>query len=181
MNLLSSLYKMSPEIQTILHHFQFERLPVEGTFYKQTYRSTKEFANGNPVGTAMIGLYSNDPLSVSCFHRLTRDEVWHFYKGDPLVLYLLYEDGTSEEIIMGNDILSDQKVQFTVPAGVWQGGCLLEGGQYALFGCTLAPGFTGDCFEAGLAGTLIEKYPDRREIILKLSVNGHETRMPQSQ
>ena len=170
---------MNPEVSSLLNHFQFETLPVEGTFYKQTYRSTRALENGNPMGTAMIGMYCNDPLSVSCFHRLTHDEVWHFYKGDPLVLYLLYEDGTSEEVIMGTDILAGQKVQFTIPAGVWQAGCLLEGGQYALFGCTLAPGFTGDCFEGGIAGMLIEKYPDRRDIILQLSSNGQATTMPE--
>ncbi len=61
---------------------------------------------------------------------------------------------------------------------MWQGGCLKPGGRYALFGCTMAPGFTGGCFEAGVAAELVEEYPGRAEIICKLSVNGSETHMP---
>lgn len=169
---------MHPNVKALIEHYQLERLPVEGTLFKNTYRSTSKLDNGEPAGTAIIGLYCNEPLSLSCFHRLTHDEIWHFYAGDPLVLYLLYEDGHTKEVVMGNDPLAGQKVQFTVPAQVWQAGCLREGGQYALFGCTMAPGFTGDCFEGGLAEKLIEQYPERAEVIRKLSVNGHETRMP---
>ena len=169
---------MNPNVKALIEHYQLERLPVEGTLFKNTYRSASKLDNGEPAGTAIIGLYCNEPLSLSCFHRLTHDEIWHFYAGDPLVLYLLFEDGHTEEVVMGNDPLAGQRVQFTVPAQVWQAGCLREGGQYALFGCTMAPGFTGDCFEGGLVDALIEKYPDRAEVIRKLSVNGHETRMP---
>lgn len=170
---------MHPEARAIAAHFGMERLPVEGTFYKSTYRSPRAWADGSPAGTAIIGLYCDTPLSVSCFHRLTHDEVWHFYGGDPLLIYLLYEDGSSKEIVMGSDPLSGHRVQLVVPAGVWQGGCLAPGGRYALFGCTMAPGFTGGCFEAASPAGLIDKYPDRAEIILKLSVNGRETRMPE--
>ena len=168
---------MHPSPRQMIEFFGFRRLPVEGTLYTETYRSGGEGEGGLPAGTAMIGMYCNEPLSLSCFHRLAHDEVWHFYLGDPLVLYLLHPDGTSEEVVMGPEVLAGQKVQFTVPAGVWQGGCLAEGGEYAVFGCTMAPGFTPGCFEAGLAERLIEQYPGRAEIIKKLSVNGPETRI----
>ncbi|MEZ4774164.1 MAG: cupin domain-containing protein [Bacteroidia bacterium] len=169
---------MHPDARVIAEHFQFDKLPVEGTLFKSTYRSAREFASGAPFGTAMIGFYCEKPLSVSCFHRLTHDEIWHFYGGDPLVLYLLYENGTSREIVMGSDPAKGHEIQFVVPAGVWQGGCLIGGGRYALFGCTMAPGFTGNCFEGANAEVLIQQFPDRADIIRKLSVNGHETRMP---
>jgi predicted cupin superfamily sugar epimerase len=169
---------MRSSTEQIIRHFGFKRLPVEGTLYIETYRSGRGLQNGQPAGTAMIGLYCREPLSLSCFHRLAYDEVWHFYLGDPLVLYLLHPDGSSEEVVMGPDLTAGQQVQFTVPAGVWQGGCLAEGGEYALFGCTMAPGFTPGCFEAGLADRLTAQYPDRADIIRKLSVNGPETRMP---
>ena len=32
----------------------------------------------------MIALYCDEPRSVSLFHKLPVDEVWHFYKGDLL-------------------------------------------------------------------------------------------------
>jgi len=167
-----------PDTVAMLRHYRFERLPVEGTLFKSTWRSIKENANGEPAGTAMIGLYANEPESVSCFHKLDFDEVWHVYNGDSFTLYLLYPDGGTEEVLMGTDPTVGQCVQYLIPAGVWQAGCLNNGGRYALFGCTMAPGFTGACFEAGLADELIKQYPSKTDIIKKLSVNGHETNMP---
>lgn len=167
-----------PDTLSILRHYRFNRLPVEGTLYKSTWRSIKNTHLGGPCGTAMIGLYCNVPESVSCFHKLEYEEVWHVYGGDPFTLYLLYPDGSTTEISMGTDISKGQLIQCVIPAGVWQAGCLDEGGRYALFGCTMSPGFTGDCFEAGVAEELIELYPTKREIILKLSVNGHQKNMP---
>jgi hypothetical protein len=43
----------------------------------------------------------------------------------------------------------------------------------------MAPGFTGSIFEAGIAEELIKQYPDRKEDIMRLSVNGDKTRMPE--
>jgi predicted cupin superfamily sugar epimerase/uncharacterized protein (DUF952 family) len=162
----------------LLRHYRLERLPVEGTLFKSTWRSDVSAAAGGPAGTAMIGLYAESPESLSCFHRLAHDEVWHVYGGDPFVLYLLHADGHSEEVLMGTSSIAGQRVQFVVPGGVWQAGCLKPGGRYALFGCTMAPGFTGGGFEAGVAAELVRQYPDRAEIILRLAVNGGRLRMP---
>lgn len=164
---------------TMLRHYRFERLPVEGTLFKSTWKSVQHAADEGPYGTAMIGLYANEPQSLSCFHKLDYDEVWHVYGGDPFTLYLLYSDGRTEEINMGLNPAAGEYVQYVVPAGVWQAGCLNEGGRYALFGCTMAPGFTRACFEAGLASDLIELYPDKVDIINKLSVNGDQKYMPE--
>jgi len=170
---------MHPDTRVIFKHVGFEKLPVEGTFYKNTWRSNQMTGPEGPAGTAMLGLYCDEPLSVSCFHRLAYDEVWHFYKGDPLKLILLYPDGSSRDVILGGDLLGGELCQFVVPAGVWQAGSLCAGGRYALFGCTMAPGFTGAIFEAGLASDLTRRYPDRAADIERLSVNGENTRMPE--
>lgn len=80
---------------------------------------------------------------------------------------------------MGNDPLKGQRVQFVIPANAWQAGSIVQGGRYALFGCTMAPGFSGEDFEAAEAEDLIKKYPGHTEDIIRLSVNGHTTRMPE--
>jgi len=168
-----------PDTQRIIDHFQLGRLPVEGTLFINTYCSNFKTERGKPAGTAMIGLYSEQPLSISCFHRLTYDEIWHVYGGDPFTLYLLYPDGSGEEILMGTEPLKGQRVQFVIPAGTWQAGCIVPGGRYALFGCTMAPGFNGEDFEAANMEELIRQYPSREDIIRKLSINGDETKMPE--
>jgi predicted cupin superfamily sugar epimerase len=154
-------------------------LPVEDTFFVGTYRSEAELEPGVPVGSAGIGLYCDDPPSRSLFHRLTFDEVWHFYGGDPIRLVLLYPDGSDDEQILGSDLLAGQRVQFVVPAGVWQAGELVPGGRWGLFGCTMAPGFTGACFEGGRVADLLETYPGRASDIERLGVPaGHASTMP---
>jgi len=169
---------MHSSVQAIIDHYQLQPLPVEGTLFVSTYRSAQEYENGKPVGTAMIGMYCDEPRSVSLFHKLKYDEVWHFYGGDPLRLILLYPDGSSRDVIMGSDPLQGQLVQFVIPAGVWQAGYMMEGGKYSLFGCTVAPGFTDDIFEGGKREDLLAMYPDRVNAIDQLSVNG-ETNMPE--
>ena len=169
---------MQPEVKALIDHYQFQPLPVEGTLFVSTYRSSQEYEDGKPVGTAIIAMYCDDPYSISMFHKLKYDEVWHFYGGDPLRLILLYPDGSSRDVIMGSDPLKGQFVQFVIPAGVWQAGHMLGGGRYSLFGCTVAPGFTGDIFEGGTREQLLAMYPDRAEDINRLSVSG-ETKMPE--
>ncbi len=174
-----------PDTQAMLRHYRFLRLPVEGTLYKSTWRSAETvpgiagYAATRPAGTAMIGMYANSPRSVSCFHRLDTDEVWHFYNGDPLALHLLHPDGRAQTVLLGCDAHKGHLAQFTVPAGAWQAGELAADGRYALFGCTMAPGFTGECFEAASSEKLIAGYPTQAAIIRKLSPKPGETRMPE--
>lgn len=169
--------KMLAKIKAIIDHYQFEKIPIEGTLYKSTYVAQNTIGK-SPIGTAIIGMYSHQPHSISTFHRLQHDEVWHFYKGDPFVLHLLFPDGKYQKIIMGTDILVNQRIQFVVPANVWQAGELLPKGEYALYGCTMAPGFTGSCFEGGTRIALIQQYPNQKGIIKRLTPTGHKTNLP---
>ncbi len=138
-------------------------LPVENAYFKRTYRSPENLPNGDPMATAGIGLYCDDPPSHSLFHKLTSDEIWHFYEGDPFRLILLYPDGSDRDVIMGGAGLN----QFVVPKGVWQAGHTIDGGKFSLFGCTLTPGFTSKSFEGGYIDDLLLKYPSRGADIAK--------------
>ncbi len=170
---------MHPKIIALIDHFSFTPLPAEGTLFASTWRSTQEFADGSPLGTAMIGMYCHDPLSQSVFHRLPVDETWHFYGGDPIRLVLLTPEGSSREILLGGDPLAGHSIQFTIPAGTWQAGHLVEGGLYGLFGCTLAPGFTGSMYEGAQRHELLAKFPGRQADILRLTHENAETTMPE--
>jgi predicted cupin superfamily sugar epimerase len=169
---------MLPEVKALIEHYGFEPMPVEDTLFISTYRSDQECGDGAPFCTAMIGLYCEEPHSVSLFHRLPVDELWHFYAGDPLRLVLLYPDGSSQDVIMGNDPPKGHAVQFVVPAGVWQAGHVVAGGRYSLFGCTMAPGYTGDMFEGGIREQLSAAHPDRVDDINLLGCRQDQRRMP---
>ena len=100
--------------------------------------------------------------------------MWHFYAGDPVRLVLLHPDGSDEEVVIGGDVIGGQAVQHLVPAGVWQAGELVPGGTWALFCCTMAPGFTPSCFEGGRASDLLATHPARAADIERLSVPAGE-------
>lgn len=170
---------MDQTVKALIAHFNFKPLPTEGTFFASTWRSNQEFLNGKPFGTAMIGMYCNDPLSQSLFHRLPVDEIWHFYGGDPFRLVLLYPDGCSSEVVMGNDPLHGQHIQYVVQAGTWQAAHLIDGGTYALFGCTMAPGFTGSMYEGAKRSDILAAYPNCQKDIMRLTDDDGETRMPE--
>jgi predicted cupin superfamily sugar epimerase len=150
------------EVRALIERFDLQPLPVEGTLFAETYRS--------PASTAIVALYADDPPSRSHFHQLAHDEVWHAYAGDPFRLILLHPDGSSEDVVMGRDVRAGHQVQFTIPAGTWQAGELLPGGRYALFGCTMAPGFTPECFTPGYAEPLAAGWPSREADIRRLAV-----------
>jgi uncharacterized protein len=162
----------------LVERFAMERLPVEGTWFRQTWRGPQR-PDGRPEGTAIVGLYCNDPPSRSLFHRLNAAEVWHFYDGDPIRLVLLHPDGTTEEVVLGGEAAVGCRVQHVVPAGSWQAGELVPGGEWALFGCTMAPGFSEAAFEGGAVGALLGRYPEREEDIRRLGIPpGAPTSLP---
>ena len=109
------------------------------------------------------------PDTKSLLHRLPADEIFHFYLGDPVLMLQLYPDGGSKKIILGQDINKGQTVQLVVPKGVWQGSCLLEGGEFALMGTTMAPGFDFVDNEVGKKDDLKNLYPSDEDLIIKLT------------
>lgn len=174
----SVFFETSPDhsIQSLIDQYEFQRLPVEGTYYRQTFTGDYN-QEKQRESTAMIGMYTKEPFSISCFHRLTKDEVWHFYGGDPFRLVLLYPDGSDEEIVMGPDIEEGQYIQYVVPKNVWQAGALMAGGRYALFGCTVAPGFEASDFEGANLNVLRMQYPDRLTDLLYFNINSSHAKM----
>jgi uncharacterized protein len=159
---------MHHDAQAVVDALGLEPLPVEGGWYRATWQSRELYSEGQPIGTAIVAMYSDDRDCFSTFHRLSHDETWHFYSGDPLRLVLLHSDGSSDDIVMGSDVIAGQQVQCTVPAGSWQAAHLIDGGRYALFGCTMAPGFTGSVFAGAQRDELLNGWPTRREDIARL-------------
>jgi predicted cupin superfamily sugar epimerase len=164
---------MDDDARALIAHHGLVPLPSEGTLYRGTWRSREPGA-----GTAMIGLYAVDPPSHSLFHRLPVDEVWHFYGGDALRLILLHEGGRAEDLILGPDFAAGQQIQAVVPAHTWQAGHVVQGGRYALFGCTLAPGFTSTMFEGGTREVLLASHPGRAADIERYACDAAHARMP---
>jgi hypothetical protein len=102
-------------------------------------------------------------------HVLSSDEVFHFYLGDPVEMLQLYPDGSSAIFILGQDLKAGQQVQLVVPAGVWQGAQLVDGGKVALLGCTVTPGFDYADYRGGCYAELADKWPTEAARIRRLT------------
>ena len=155
------------EIKSLL---KLEPLTFEGGFFRRTFVSSTavEFQRGSrPAGTAIY--YLLEQGSFSEIHQLESDEIYHFYLGDPVEMLQLFPDGRSELFILGPDLAAGQHVQLIVPAGVWQGARLLDGGKVALLGCTVTPGFDYADYRGGSYAELVEKWPPEAERIKALT------------
>ena len=142
----------------------------EGGFYRQTYVSKERvgLARGaRALGTAIY--YLLEPGTFSEMHVIASDEVFHFYLGDPVEMLQLWPDGRSALLTIGPELQAGQQPQLTVPAGVWQGTRLVEGGKVALLGCTVAPGFDFADYRGGSYAELVEKWPAEAERIRELT------------
>jgi predicted cupin superfamily sugar epimerase len=73
-------------------------------------------------------------------------------------------------VVLGSNFKDGELVQFVVPKGVWQAGEIVPGGQWGLFGCTMAPGFSANSFEGGYYKDLIEIYPNAKDYLERLCV-----------
>lgn len=162
----------------LIEHLKLEPLPVEGGYFRQTYRSDETLARSalpgrypseRVFGTAIYYLLSDEPDCFSALHRLPTEELYHFYLGDPVELLLLHADGRTERVVLGAEIFGAQQVQFVVPRGVWQGSRLIQGRRWALLGTTMAPGYDPSDFEGGEREALIQRYPQEAELIRALT------------
>ena len=146
--------------------------PSEGGHFRETYRSRASFEPGGPFegdrshSTAIYYLLTADTFSE--MHRLPGDEVFHFYLGDPVEMLELHPDGRSTITVLGPD-LEQHVVQHVVPGGTWQGARIVAGGEWALLGTTMAPGFAYEDYESGMPD-LVEAYPERADLVSSLLI-----------
>src|SRR6266487_1720466 len=83
---------------------------IEGGSYRQTYSAPisidrnqlpETFHGHRPTSTAIYFLLEKDQFSA--MHRIASDELWHFYYGDPLVVYEIDAEGQFNRHLLGNN------------------------------------------------------------------------------
>ena len=151
---------------------KLEMLPhPEGGFYKETYRSeltvTNRNGNNRSASTAIYFLMTSD--NFSAFHKIESDEMWHFYQGSPLSVYVITENGELTILKIGNNPDKGEVLQAIVPAGCWFASRVDDKNTYSLVGCTVSPGFDFEDFELAERDKLTSEYPEHKEIICELT------------
>ncbi|GAA2318896.1 cupin [Streptomyces caniferus] len=81
--------------EALIDFYGLAPLPREGGRFRRTWAGPMR-PDGRPEGSAIVMLLTGAPGDFSALHRLPTDEIWHFYRGDPLTLFLLSEDGAPD-------------------------------------------------------------------------------------
>jgi len=160
------------DAQLLIERLKLQPLPLEGGYFRETYRSQEKMAGALPcsqksVSTCIYFLLTEDTFSA--FHRLPADEIWHFYAGDAVELYRINKEGKLEITKLTSYPDACSAPQVVVHAGQWQAARLLTGGKFALLGCTVAPGFDFVDYEHGQREVLLKEFPQYTDEILTLT------------
>ena len=140
----------------------------EGGYYKETYQSPDKFdTTDRHYATAIYFLLLEDKFSA--FHRIKSDEMWHFYTGSPLDVFMIDEQDRMQQIKLGSDPEAGQAFQAVVPGGRWFASRMAQPNGYALVGCTVSPGFDFRDFEMGKRFELTTQYPQHATLIKSLT------------
>jgi predicted cupin superfamily sugar epimerase len=166
---------MINKAEKIIHKLRLEPHP-EGGYYRQTYKSPSQISTANlgngysstrAYSTCIYFLLTSDTFSR--FHRITQDEIWHFYHGSPIKLHVITKDGDYMNYTIGSDVLNGEQPQLVVNGGNWFAAEIIEEDNYALVGCSVAPGFDFDDFEMINQQELLKLFPKHKIIIEKLT------------
>jgi len=159
-----------------IKHLSLQAHP-EGGFFKETYRSKEQlepnalpqrYSGNRNFSTSIYFLLTKD--SVSNFHRLNSDEIWHFHYGGTAKIYFIKPNGEYEEKLIGDDRNAGESFQVVIPKHTWFAAEVIRE-HYVLVGCTVAPGFEFEDFELADRQTLSSAYPQHQTLIARFTRN----------
>ncbi|WZH38181.1 MAG: cupin domain-containing protein [Microbacterium enclense] len=118
---------------------------AEGGWFRRMW--TGGYAVETPTGerpAATCIHYLLTPGEESAWHVVTSDEVWLWHGPGKLVLSL-GGNGEAPEldhtVVLGPDLAAGEKLQYTVPAGIWQA-ARLAADEEVVVSCVVSPGFS---------------------------------------
>jgi predicted cupin superfamily sugar epimerase len=136
---------MHSRANELIAMLQLEPHP-EGGFYRRMFASSRCDEAGRSCSSAILFLLPGG--SVSRWHRVDADELWHYHEGSPLELLIAETPERLRREILGPTATMAEAAsqpQRAVPAHAWQAARCL--GDYTLVGCTVAPAFEFAGFE----------------------------------
>ena len=164
---------MHPKAQKYIKQLQLMK-HTEGGYFKEVYRSgerillthlPKRYKSSRSFSTSIYFLL--DGKQFSAFHLLQSDELWHFYDGSSVLLYIITKIGELSVKRLGRD--EDSELQLTIEKQNWFAAEIEDKKSFALFGCTVSPGFEFDDFDLGKRDDLIKKFPQNSALIKRLT------------
>lgn len=155
--------------------FYIEKLGLvshpEGGYFKEVFRDSvsyhphKAFNGERNYSTSIY--YLLEKGNKSSFHRIKSDEIWHHYDGGCILIHYFEND----ELItkkLGKNLLEGESPLIVVPKNTWFAAEPSTNCEFALMGCTVAPGFDFQDFEMAKYEDLAKYLPKYKAILNRL-------------
>jgi hypothetical protein len=143
----------------------------EGGYFKEVFRDQKEYpphgSFSGPRNYSTSIYYLLEKTDFSSFHRIQSDETWHHYDGGCILIHYF----ENQELItkkLGKRLEEGEHPQHTVPKNTWFAAEPAADCEYALMGCTVAPGFDFRDFELAMWEDLKAFLSKNQSTILRL-------------
>lgn len=143
----------------------------EGGYFKETFRADEKtradhlpdrYCTQRCVSTSIYFLLTTE--SVSNFHRLNSDEIWHFHTGGTSRIHMISPEGVYSHKDIGSSLEEGQQFQVVIPRHSWFAAEVISR-DFILVGCTVAPGFEFEDFELAQRSTLSKEQPALSSLI----------------
>jgi predicted cupin superfamily sugar epimerase len=113
------------------------------------------FDGKRPAGSALCFMVTpQEPVKL---HRIRNDQLYHYYRGDPLEVLLLRNGG--ERVIVGPDLKAGHLVQLLIPGNTFHTARVIGSKQWFLGASTEWPGVIPADVELGDAEKLAREFP----------------------
>ena len=120
------------DIQSLINNLKMVAHPEGGHL-------SESFRDENNNVSLIYYMFQKDEWSH--WHRLTKNEILHFYKGEPITIFISKDGIDFTSVILGEN----NNFHLVVEANNWF--AMRSNGEYSLIGCTVAPGFDYADFE----------------------------------
>ena len=109
----------------------------EGGHFAESFRDNK--------GGVSLIYYLLKKGQTSHWHKLTKNEILHFYDGDPLRIYMSKDKKEISTVLLGRNTSDKEYLHYIVKSQTWFG--MKSTGNWSLIGCTVSPAFDYKDFE----------------------------------
>ena len=142
----------------------------EGGWFVEVYTAPypyQSMAGVRPLAGSIYFLLNEK--DISHFHQLDCEEAWYYHEGCGMRIYLLEEDGSVKQVLLGQDLAKGQRPMVIIPAGKIFAAENIDSGRYTLISCMTTPKFKYQGWRLVGQAELLKRSPQQQALIKRLT------------